>query len=177
VNGGCCERELFWQMAKSMKESFSYPGVKLIVTESTSFRRSMAGSSNIQHCNEKAREFYGDSPLSQRICTAHGITLRDFAAIFGIGKSLAGEILNHQTSETRVGGTDCAYFECTVRIVGCGLTMMGSGDRAGDRPGDGSGYEVGGENRVGAIELAVGKNRVAETKGSCYSLCSDTHVG
>jgi transcriptional regulator with XRE-family HTH domain len=120
----------------------------------------MAGSSNIQHCNEKAREFYGDSPLLQRICTAHGITLRDFAAIFGIGKSLAGEILNHQTlPKLELAVQIARYFECTVEEL-FGWRIDDDGKR---RPllvidqETGQVMKLVGKNRVGAIELAVGK--------------------
>ena len=59
----------------------------------------MAGKSNIQVCNEKARAVYeaqGQPPLLQQICAVHGISIRDFASIFGISKTFAAEIISHQ---------------------------------------------------------------------------------
>lgn len=59
----------------------------------------MAGKSNLQVCNEKARAVYeaqGQPPLLQQICAVHSISVRDFASIFGISKTFAAEIIAHQ---------------------------------------------------------------------------------
>lgn len=117
-------------------------------------------ASNIQICNEKAREFYGDSPLLQRICTAHGITLRDFAAIFEISKSLAGEVLSHKAlPKLELAVRVARYFGVTVEEL-FGWRIDDDGKR---RPllvidqETGQVMKLVGKNRVGAIELAVGK--------------------
>ena len=122
----------------------------------------MTGPSNIQRCNEKAREFYGDSPLLSRIAAAHQITLRDFSSIFGISKSLAGEVLNHTTfPKLELAVRISRYFEVTVEEL-FGWRIDDDGKR---RPllviDQGQVRKLVGKDKVGAIELAV------EEKSGC----------
>jgi DNA-binding XRE family transcriptional regulator len=78
----------------------------------------MAGKSNIQVCNEKARAVYGaqgQPPLLQQICAVHGISIRDFASIFGISKTFAAEIIGHQKFPSlELAVRICRYWEVTV---------------------------------------------------------------
>ena len=55
--------------------------------------------SSLQIVNEKARAIYegsGQPPLLAQIAEVHGLSVRDFASIFGIGKSHAADVLNHK---------------------------------------------------------------------------------
>jgi len=123
----------------------------------------MAGPSNIQRCNDAVRGIYeveGLPPLLQRICTAHGITLRDFAAIFEISKSLAGEVLSHKAlPKLELAVRVARYFEVTVEEL-FGWRIDDDGKR---RPllvidqETGQVMKLVGKNKAGAIELAVGQ--------------------
>lgn len=118
----------------------------------------MAGKSNIQVTIEKAREFYGDSPLLARMASAHQITLRDFASIFGISKSLAGQVLNHETfPKLELAVRIARYFEVTVEEL-FGWRINDDGKR---RPllviDQGQVRKLVGKDKTGAIELAMGK--------------------
>ena len=77
----------------------------------------MAGRSNIQICSERARAIYEGSgqPLLQRIAEAHSISVRDFASIFGIGKSHAADLLGHRVFPSlELALKISRYWECTV---------------------------------------------------------------
>jgi transcriptional regulator with XRE-family HTH domain len=54
--------------------------------------------SNIQATIEKQREHYAKQgkPLLTRMCEAHKLTIRDFAAVFGISKAHAEKIMKQQ---------------------------------------------------------------------------------
>jgi DNA-binding XRE family transcriptional regulator len=75
-------------------------------------------NSSLQAVNEKARAIYegsGQSPLLQRIAEAHGISIRDFASIFGVGKSHAADVLNHRVYPSlELALKISRYWECTV---------------------------------------------------------------
>lgn len=73
--------------------------------------------SNLQIGIEQQRAAYEFlyRPLLSQIAQTHGISVRDFAEIFGISKSHAEEIMNHK----KMPALDLAlritrYFECTV---------------------------------------------------------------
>ena len=67
---------------------------------------------SLQSAIEKARaEYEGKPPLLARLAQAHGITVREFSAIFGVAKSTAQEVLHHQKFPIAgVGCTDSAVF-------------------------------------------------------------------
>jgi DNA-binding XRE family transcriptional regulator len=78
----------------------------------------MAGKSSLQICNEKCRAIYeGDSqpPLLLQVCMVHGISCRDFASIFGVGKSHASDVLNHKVFPSlELALKISRYWEVTV---------------------------------------------------------------
>ena len=127
----------------------------------------MAGPSNIQVAIEKMRGVYepeGCPPLLTWICKSHQITIRDFAAIFGISKSHAAEIINHQSFPSlELAVRISRYWECTVEEL-FGWRVDDDGAR---RPllvvdvNTGQVRKLVGKDRVGAIELAV------ESKAGC----------
>lgn len=76
--------------------------------------------SNLQTVNEKARSVYEGSgqPLLQRIAEAHSISVRDFASIFGIGKSHAADVLSHRVFPSlELALKISRYWECTVEEI------------------------------------------------------------
>ena len=121
----------------------------------------MAGPSNLQVVNEALRVKYerdGMLPLLSRVARAHQISVRDFASIFGISKSVAAEIL----SEKKMPSLELAvrvsrYFEVTVEEL-FGWRIDDTGER---RPllviDQGQVRKLVGKDKTGAIELAVGK--------------------
>jgi transcriptional regulator with XRE-family HTH domain len=72
--------------------------------------------SNVQTVNEKLRAVYeGQPPLLSRIAEAHGISVRDFSSIFGVGKSHAADILNHRVYPSlELALKISRYWEVTV---------------------------------------------------------------
>ena len=74
--------------------------------------------SNLQLRINAARHHYtglGQQPLLERICKVHGITQREFAAIFGISKAHAEAVIKHRTMPSLELGLQIArYWECTV---------------------------------------------------------------
>ena len=78
----------------------------------------MAGKSNIQVCNEKGRAVYeaqGQPPLLSQIAKVHGVTIREFASIFGISNSFAADVLNHKAFPSlELAVRISRYWEVTV---------------------------------------------------------------
>jgi DNA-binding XRE family transcriptional regulator len=117
----------------------------------------MAGPSNIQETNIRARAFYeqeGKPPLLALICQAHGITIRDFAKIFGISKSHAAEIIAHRKlPDLELAVRICRYWAVTVEEL-FSWRIDDTGER---RPllviQNGQVRKLVGKDRVGAIEL------------------------
>jgi transcriptional regulator with XRE-family HTH domain len=86
---------------------------------------------NLQIGVEKQRAVYTSLPvpLLAQLADLHGITVREFATIFGISKSLAWEILNHR----KLPSLDLAiriarYWECTTDEL-FGWMVDDTGDR------------------------------------------------
>jgi transcriptional regulator with XRE-family HTH domain len=76
-----------------------------------------APRSNLQINTERQRALYLylEPPLIAQLAKVHGLTVRDFAAIFGMGKSLAAQILNMTKYPDMVLALRIArYFEVTV---------------------------------------------------------------
>lgn len=74
-------------------------------------------SSNVQQANEKQRAVYDlcPLPLLSQLASLHRISVRDFAAIFGISKSHAEELLNHKKLPSLELAIRIArYWEVTV---------------------------------------------------------------
>lgn len=74
-------------------------------------------ATNIQIGNEKARAVYGQCPrpLLAQLCELHDISIREFAAIFGVSKSYAEEIVNHKKfPPLDVAFRIARYWECSV---------------------------------------------------------------
>lgn len=71
-----------------------------------------------QIVNEKCRVLYdapGSPPLLQQICQMYRITIREFAAIFGISKAHAENIIKHRKLPALdLAISICRYFECNV---------------------------------------------------------------
>lgn len=66
---------------------------------------------------ERKREVYGhlQKPLIAQLCFLFGLTVRDVAEIFGISKSHAFEVINHQKfPPLDVALKMSRYFECSV---------------------------------------------------------------
>lgn len=124
----------------------------------------MAGPSNLQLSIERAREFYQDSPLLSRICWAHQLTVREFAAIFGISKSHAFEIIRHEKLPSLELAIRIArYWEVSVEEL-FGWRIDDDGARRPlvvIDPLTGQVRKLVGKDRTGAIELAM------ESKASC----------
>ncbi len=121
----------------------------------------MAGPSNVQVCREKAREFYGSRnmlPLLAHIAEVHGLTVREFGAIFGIKKSYACELLNERCfPPLELALRIALYFELTVEEL-FGWRLDDGGERRPLLVIDPQTQQVVklvGPNRRGAIELAV----------------------
>ena len=117
--------------------------------------------SSLQTAIERARGKYeGKAPLLQRICSAHQITLRDFAAIFEISKSLAGEVLSHRVlPKLELAVRVARYFECTVEEL-FGWRIDDDGKRRPllvIDPETGKVRKLVGKTKAGAIELATGE--------------------
>jgi transcriptional regulator with XRE-family HTH domain len=77
----------------------------------------MSARTNLQATIEQRREVYDHlkKPLLAQLCECHNLTVREVAAIFGISKSYAAELLNHE----KLPGLEVAvrfarYFECSV---------------------------------------------------------------
>lgn len=74
--------------------------------------------SNLQITSEKARAIYegsGQPPLLAQIAAVHNLSVRDFASIFGIGKSHANDILNHKVLPSlELALKISRYWECSV---------------------------------------------------------------
>ena len=125
----------------------------------------MAGKSNIQAAIERAREKYGEHPtLLSRICQAHGISVRDFAVIFGISKTHAADVIGHKKLPSLELAVQISrYWEVTVEEL-FGWRIDDEGKR---RPllvidqETGQVRKLVGKDRVGAVELAM------ESKVSC----------
>ena len=125
--------------------------------------------SNIQICNEKARAIYegsGQSPLLQQIAEAHGISIRDFASIFGIGKSHAADILNHRVYPSlELALKISRYWEVTVEEL-FGWRVDDDGARRPllvIDPATGKARKLTkAKGRTGAIELALEANGEVE---------------
>jgi transcriptional regulator with XRE-family HTH domain len=72
---------------------------------------------NVQIAIEQQRVRYSTlrKPLLAQMAEAHRLTVREFAAIFGISKSYAQEILNHEKFPSLEMAIRVArYWECTV---------------------------------------------------------------
>jgi transcriptional regulator with XRE-family HTH domain len=128
----------------------------------------MAGKSNIQICVERARAVYeaqGQPPLLQQICDVHGLSIREFASIFGISKTYGDNILKHRTFPTlELGIAIARYWECSVEDL-FGWRVDDGGQRRPLLVVDPKTNKVRKltrkEGKVGAIELAM------EAKASC----------
>lgn len=87
---------------------------------------------NLQLANEKARACYegeGVDPLLKQICQAHGLTLREFARIFGISKSHAQDLWHHRAFPSLEAAVKISrYFEVTVEEL-FGWRINDDGDR------------------------------------------------
>ena len=116
--------------------------------------------SNVQTVNEKLRAVYqGQPPLLSRIAEAHGISIRDFAFIFGIGKSHAADILNHRVYPSlELALKISRYWEVTVEEL-FGWRVDDDGARRPllvIDPGTGKARKLTKkQGRTGAIELAM----------------------
>ena len=119
----------------------------------------MAGKSNVQTAIERAREKYGEeAPLLQRVCAAHQISIRDFAAIFGISKTHAAEIIAHRKfPDLELAVRISRYWEVTVEEL-FGWRIDDDGARRPllvIDPSTGQARKLVGQGRTGAIELAM----------------------
>ena len=116
---------------------------------------------NIQTCNERARAVYeasGQPPFLQQLCQVHNVSLREFASIFGISKSHAGDVVAHKVYPSLELAVRIArYFECTVEEL-FGWRIDDDGARRPLLIEDPKTHKVrvlSKGNRVGAIELAM----------------------
>ena len=122
----------------------------------------MAVKSNTQICNEKARAYYqaqGQPPLLVQICAAHQVSIRDFAAIFGISKTYSAEIINHEKFPSlELAVRISRYWEVTVEDL-FGWRIDDTGERRPllvIDPATGKVRKLTQkEGRTGAIELAL----------------------
>ena len=116
--------------------------------------------SNVQTVNEKLRAVYqGQPPLLSQIAEAHGISVRDFASIFGIGKSHAAEILGHKVFPSlELALKISRYWEVSVEEL-FGWRVDDDGARRPllvIDPGTGKARKLTKkQGRTGAIELAM----------------------
>jgi transcriptional regulator with XRE-family HTH domain len=120
----------------------------------------MAGKSNVQTAIERAREKYGeDPPLLQRVCLVHGISVRDFAAIFKISKTHAAEIIAHRKlPDLELAVRISRYWEVEVEEL-FGWRIDDDGARRPllvIDPSTGQVRKLVGQNRTGAIDVALG---------------------
>ena len=73
---------------------------------------------NVQVTSEKCRAIYeveGVPPLLQQISQLHRLTIREFAAIFGISKDYSEKIIKHRVFPTlELAFRISRYFEVTV---------------------------------------------------------------
>jgi transcriptional regulator with XRE-family HTH domain len=86
---------------------------------------------NLQIGLEQQRAVYFSlpRPLLSQIAQAHGISVRDFAAIFEISKSHAEEIMSHDKMPSLALALKITrYFECTVEEM-FGWLLDDTGDR------------------------------------------------
>lgn len=116
---------------------------------------------NIQVCLEKARACYeasGQAPLLQQLCQVHNLSLREFASIFGISKSHAGDVVAHKVYPSLELAVRIArYWECTVEEL-FGWRIDDDGARRPLLIEDAKTHKVrrlSQGNRVGAIELVM----------------------
>ena len=71
--------------------------------------------SNLQLSIERARQQYSAAPLMEQLCQIHGISQREFAAIFGISKGHAEAIVKERVLPSLELGVRIArYWECSV---------------------------------------------------------------
>lgn len=73
--------------------------------------------SNIQAAQEQQRAVYSylRMPLLTQILNVHCLTIRDFAAIFGVSKSHAADVVSHRKlPDLELAFKVARYFECTV---------------------------------------------------------------
>lgn len=71
----------------------------------------------VQSIIEGVREFYGTlrMPLLAQLAKIHGLSVRDLAAIWGISKSHASDILSHKkVPDLELAFRIARYFEVTV---------------------------------------------------------------
>jgi transcriptional regulator with XRE-family HTH domain len=119
--------------------------------------------------NEKARTIYegsGQPPLLQQIAEAHGVSVRDFASIFGIGKSHASDVLNHKVFPSlELALKISRYWEVTVEEL-FGWRVDDDGARRPlvvIDPSTGKARKLTKkQGRTGAIELALEANGEGE---------------
>jgi DNA-binding XRE family transcriptional regulator len=78
----------------------------------------MEGKTNVQIVSEKCRALYeipGSPPLLQQVIQVYRITIREFAATFGISKFHAEDIIKQRKfPSTELAIRICRYFECSV---------------------------------------------------------------
>jgi len=75
---------------------------------------------NLQISIEQQRAVYSwlARPLLSQLCEVHGLSVRDMASIFGISKTFASEIMNHQKLPSLELGIRLArYFEVDVESL------------------------------------------------------------
>jgi DNA-binding XRE family transcriptional regulator len=73
--------------------------------------------SNIQTASEQQRAIYSSlrMTLLAQLLNVHCVTVRDFAAIFGVSKSHAADIVAHRKlPDLELAFRLARYFECTV---------------------------------------------------------------
>ena len=74
--------------------------------------------SNLQMRIQDARGYYdgkGQPPLLEQLCIIHGITQREFAAIFGVSKQHAENLIKHRVFPSLELGLRIArYWEVTI---------------------------------------------------------------
>ena len=76
------------------------------------------GKTSMQVCIELTRNLYGEglvTPLLAQLCQLHRVSVREFAEIFGISKSYAQQLMNHEKMPSLdLALRICRYYECTV---------------------------------------------------------------
>jgi putative transcriptional regulator len=74
--------------------------------------------SNLQMRIDAARNHYegqGRPPLLEQLCQVHGLTQREFAAIFGVSKQHAENVMKHKTLPSLELALKIArYWECSI---------------------------------------------------------------
>lgn len=116
---------------------------------------------NLQICIEKAKAVYeaqGQPPLLQQIAQVHGVSVREFAGIFGIPKSSAAEILSHKKFPSLELALRIArYWECSVEDL-FGWRVDDTGERRPllvVDPKTNRARRLVGKDKTGAIELMM----------------------